>query len=354
MIRLTLAGDYGPNVRLHHIRMAFSKDMNEVGKFRVAKLVELVSLVFRIYAARVRFNCTVLYYPPAPPQRVPILRDFVVLLATRWLFGKTIFHMHAGGLSEAYMGLSRLMKWTFWRAYGGPDVVIRPSSFNPEDGRFLKARNDLVIPNGIEDHAGLRHRQELSEHPEILFVGVICRSKGVEVALDACRQLRERSLDVTFKFMGRFESPSYEREIWRFVEDNGLGDCVEFLGERTGNDKWSAFRRAWIFCYPSFFEAESFGLVVAEAMSFAMPVVATRWRGIQSLVVDGETGFLVPVRDAAALSERIAFLLENPDVANKFGKSGRGRYLAEYSIERYHEQMRQLFQNVLVNMERKL
>ena len=70
-----------------------------------------------------------------------------------------------------------------------------------------------------------------------------------------------------------------------------------FLGTRTGTRQGRCFLDSDVFCYPTHFESETFGLVLLEAMQFELPIVATRWRGVPSSVEDGENGFLVPVRD---------------------------------------------------------
>ena len=93
----------------------------------------------------------ILYYPPAGPNRVTIFRDFAILLPTRWLFGKTIFHFHASGLSEIYERLPAWQRWLFRRAYYNADAGIRLSALTPDDARQLRVRREYVIANGIDD-----------------------------------------------------------------------------------------------------------------------------------------------------------------------------------------------------------
>ena len=88
MIERLLEGSY-ERIRLFHVRMAFSEDMEQVGKFAFGKISVLLSTILRIYWARFRYRTTVLYYPPGGPQFVPVMRDIVLLCSVRWLFRST-------------------------------------------------------------------------------------------------------------------------------------------------------------------------------------------------------------------------------------------------------------------------
>lgn len=78
-------------IQLHHIRMAFSDNIQEVGAFRWKKIFHLFQIFFQIVVVRFQTGAQILYYPPASPNMVPFLRDCVLLFGTRWLFRKTVF-----------------------------------------------------------------------------------------------------------------------------------------------------------------------------------------------------------------------------------------------------------------------
>jgi glycosyltransferase involved in cell wall biosynthesis len=74
-------------------------------------------------------------------------------------------------------------------------------------------------------------------------------------------------------------------------------------------------------------------------MQFSLPVVATRWRGVPSVVVDGESGVLVPVRNPARLEAALATLLQDPDLRARMGSRGRELYLQRFTDERFRRDM---------------
>ena len=191
--------------------MAFSAEMGDVGRPQARKLLHLLSVVVRILWRRLRTGAKVLYYPPAGPDLVPVLRDLVILLATRWAFDATVFHFHAGGLSEIWPRLPRALRRPFRAAYARPDLALQPSAMNPPDGEFLGARRTVVIPNGVPDSADAGDPVRRPGPPVILYVGVVRESKGVLVLVDACRRLEERGVEFELRIMGSFESPEFER-----------------------------------------------------------------------------------------------------------------------------------------------
>lgn len=328
-------------LQLHHVRLAFSEDMESVGKFTLVKVWSLFTTILRIWWARVRYKTHVLYYPPSGPNMVPVLRDIVLLCSTRWLFRKVVFHFHAGGVSGFEERLPAVLRPFFRRAYRRPSLSIRTAPQNPDDGRMFNTQRDVVIPNGMEDMRGLvEERNALPGEPlVILFTGVLIRTKGVKVLLEAFAQFIEKGIDARLQLMGRWGDNEFERECMSYVKERRIGPRVEFLGVKRDLEKLLHFASCDVFCFPSFFEAESFGLVLAEAMQFAKPTVSTQWRGIPSVVAEGRSGFLVPIGDAAAIADKLLLLARNPELRRAMGEEGRRIFEQRFTLEAFHRSM---------------
>lgn len=344
MIENMLLGRY-ERLRFHRVRMAFSRDMDEVGRVSFAKLLHLPALIARIAWARWRSGSRVLYYPPAGPDLIPFYRDVAILLATRWMFERTVFHFHAGGIGELYDRLSPIGRGLYRLAYRGVDLAILLSPLSPPDDVALGARHRAIVPYGIPDYAAQRRFSVDEATPEvragpprILFVAVHRESKGLDVLLDAADELIRRGVDFRLECLGRFVSADYEVRVRGRVRGE-LARRVQFAGVRTGADKWAAFERADLLCLPSFFESETLGLVVIEAMQFGLPVVATRWRGIPFVVQPGRTGELVPIRDSAALADALETQIQDAKLRERMGANGRKRYLAEFTMDRWYREL---------------
>jgi len=178
--------------------------------------------------------------------------------------------------------------------------------------------------------------------PVLLYVGVLRESKGLLVLVEACRRLHQRGIDFRLHLMGAFDSSRFESMLRAALEDAGLTAQTVFLGALAGDEKAACFRASDVFCYPSHFESESFGRAIVEAMLFSLPVVATRWRGIPSVVVEDENGILVPVHDPSGLDAALATLLENQELRLRMGRRGRELYLQRFTEERYRRDMEAL------------
>lgn len=346
MIEKIVQGHY-LQVQMIHVNMAFSDSIEEIGHFRFSKIRHLGKVIFQIWQARLHFKPDVLYYPPSGPNRIPVYRDILILLATRWLFPKIVFHFHAGGISELYPNLSRPIRFLFRLAYMKVDAGIRLAANNPPDSAVLGLKRDFIVPYGIDDaYPQYNNGRSPNNCPVILYVGMVRESKGIFVLLDACRQLKKQDYKFKLKLVGGVDSELTTQRIQEFLTTHHLSEQVEITGVLTGADKWQTYATADIFCFPSYYESETFGLVVLEAMQFSLPVVATNWRGIGSLIVEGETGFLVPPHQSAAVAQKLSYLIENPGLAKKMGQKGRKRYLTSYTSELYWQNIENVFVKV--------
>ncbi len=148
MIQEFLEGSY-EGMRLEHVPLRFSRSTAEIGGFDLRKLWVLAQTIVDIVRARFRTGATVLYYPPAGPNLVPVLRDLVLLNATRWLFRKTAFHFHAAGLAAIYPRLPLPLKPLFWSAYNKPDLAIFTTAATSAEATILHAARAL--------HRAVRH-----------------------------------------------------------------------------------------------------------------------------------------------------------------------------------------------------
>jgi glycosyltransferase involved in cell wall biosynthesis len=344
MIEETLKANY-EGIRFYHVRMGYSKTVDEIGRFQFRKILHLFWIIMEVIYHKFRHNIKILYYPPAGPDKVPVYRDLIFLNSTRFLFKHTIFHFRAAGVSTIYERLSPLMKSLYRRAYFFPDISIRLSELNPPDGSFFKAKKEHIVPNGMKDHSlhFVQERRANKSACQLLYVGIVREAKGMMVLIEACRVLKTRGLKFCLKVVGRFDSPAFRNTVMEKVKGLDLKDEIQFSGVLIGEEKYRCFNRADIYCYPTFYGPESFGLSLLEAMQFSLPVVATEWRGVPSVIRDEVNGFLVPIKDSAALADKLERLIKNPQLRKAMGTRGREIYLEQFGIEKYHDRMEKIF-----------
>ena len=346
MIENLLRAHYD-NIQLVHVPMRFSREMDEIGTLNVRKVFHLVYVVASILSQRRKHGCRVLYYPPAGHTKIAIVRDIAILLLVRPFFEKLVLHFHASGLSEHIHYLPAPLRWLASKAYGRPDCSIRLSELNPDDGHFFGSHQNIIIPNGIADvgpeYAGIDTSHTRTQTNRLLYMGLLGESKGVMVLLQACSQLKRQGVDFDLVLAGHPASERFSTTLNGFLDAHGMRECVHTPGVLTGKDKWAAFANADILCYPTFFESETFGLVVLEAMQCRLPVVATNWRGVPSLVRHNHTGLIVPTKDSDALADAIRTLISDPVLAKDMGRQGRQDYCDRYTLAHFHAAMEHMF-----------
>jgi len=337
------------DIELIHVRMGFSTSTAEMGRFRVAKLWHLVSLVARIAAQRLLSGARVLYYPPGGPNRVPMWRDFVVLLSTRWLFDRVVFHFHASGLAELYDRLPAWQRWLFRRAYFDVDAAVRIAELTPQDGQLIHARQEFVVPNGIEDPWSRQIERTAcpasSDRPlRILYVGMLHEGKGLLQLVDACHELDQRGVHVRLGLMGPPSDHVFMDQLRTRISAHCLDDRITLLGMKSGAEKWAAYEQADVLCHPTWYDTVP--VVIVEAMAATLPVVSTWHSGIPSLVDDGRTGMLVAPRDSSAIADRLAQLADDGELRVAMGRAGRARFERQFTISTHIERMRHVFLKV--------
>jgi D-inositol-3-phosphate glycosyltransferase len=189
-----------------------------------------------------------------------------------------------------------------------------------------------IVPPGVDhaffspgDQACARRALGLDgTGPLLLYVGRIQPLKGADVAVRALAELhRHGRADARLAVVGGPSGPRGASEVaalHALVDGLGLAERVRFLPPQP-HELLSTFYRAADCCIvPS--RSESFGLVALEAAACGIPVVAAAVGGLTTLVVDGETGFLVEPGDAAAAAARVAEIVSDDGLRTRLGRAG--------------------------------
>lgn len=336
MIRYMLDGQYD-DIEFHHVRMFFSKDLNERGKYSFYKIVHLFWLIANVWIARFRYHTEALYYPVSSAPKVALMRDVIILGCTRFLFKKVIFHFHAAGVSEELPRYNTFFRLPMYHILSKPDLGITSSEYNPKDAEYLKAKVRKIIPLGIPDENADRKRKTVNvNHPlRVLFVGLMNSTKGEGYLLEACHLLAKKEVPTEIWLAGRFESEEYKEDFFKKADEYGIKKHVTYWGTVSGDMKKQMFMDADVFCFPSFFSSESFGIVLLEAMMYQMPVIASKWRGLQSVVEEGENGYLVDSQNAQQIAECLEKLHYDRSLLKRMGEQGRQKFEEQYRLDKY-------------------
>jgi glycosyltransferase involved in cell wall biosynthesis len=230
-----------------------------------------------------------------------------------------------------------LLRWlvaALYRAalnHGNRRIIFENSSDRQEIARLgvsITGRDRIIRGAGV-NLAEFRQLPEPDGTPVVLMPARMLNDKGAREFVAAARSLKGRGMDVRFRYAGspdRHNPASVSPETLADWQAEGL---VEFLGHR--NDMPELMAAAHIVALPSYREGLPRALIEAAACGRA--VVTTDVPGCRDAIEPGETGLLVPVRDAEALADAIATLIEDPERRRAMGAAGRALAERAFRIE---------------------
>jgi glycosyltransferase involved in cell wall biosynthesis len=273
------------------------------------------------------------------------------------LFGWAAQRARAAGLVTTFYGvelrwvktampfLKGLLAWAARRS----DRVVAISSYTAHEVRELADVPIEVIPytSTLPEPRGGTAAKPADHAFTVLFVGRLVERKGVRYLVDAI-SLLPPELHARLVIVG--EGPE-RAPIEAQVRAKGLSSQVEVRGQIPTRALESAYAAADVLVLPSTTDSrgdtEGLGVVLLEAMSHKLPVVASAIGGIVDIVADGETGLLVPESDSAALAAALQRLAREPALAARLGEAGYRRLRERFSWEAIVRRWEEVYAGVL-------
>lgn len=237
--------------------------------------------------------------------------------------------------STAQRSHSWLTRWLMLRM----DAIL---STCQAAARYLATPPAQIIHHGIQQDIffPLDARQtllrELNIHGDraVGIFGRVREQKGVHLFVRACIAVLPQFPDVSAVIGGAItpQNRSFVAELEREIAQAKLSDRIRFIGEQPFENLPKLFRAMSVVMALS--NNEGFGLTVLEAMSSGAAVIATDAGAWREVIREGVDGFVVPVDDLKAITDRLFELLENPDKTRNMGDNGRASILENFTVER--------------------
>ena len=206
-----------------------------------------------------------------------------------------------------------------WQARLHGNIAVSPAARRYVNNTF--PGDYEIIPNGVDfnhfSSVAAPYPKYQDGKLNILFVGRLEKRKGLRYLLEAYGKLKWENPNIRLIVVG---PGNPDKESYRILSSHNLQD-VEFVGRVSYDELPRYYASADIFCSPAT-GAESFGIVLLEAMAAGKPVIASDIEGFRSVMTDGEQGLLVPKKDSDALANALGTLANDLELRQKLGANG--------------------------------
>jgi glycosyltransferase involved in cell wall biosynthesis len=211
-------------------------------------------------------------------------------------------------LIDGFITNSQVSKKYLVKTLGAkPDHVFVRPYLVPDTTALLKQSDNIALES-LQLH-----------HPIFLYVGQLIARKGVLNLLEACKLLKQQSdRPFTVLLVGDGEQ---RPELEAFVQVNGLGDQIKFVGQVEYARLGTYIRNSDVFIFPTL--EDIWGMVVLEAMAFGKVVLCSRWAGSAEIIIEGENGYIFDPYKPEELTKILLRLIDSSDLITCMGKKSK-------------------------------
>jgi len=198
-------------------------------------------------------------------------------------------------------------------------------------------QNNYVLHNAIPDVGSFdrAHNNVVS----ILFVGRLTKAKSIDTLLKAVCHLKKKNLNFRVTIVGEGH---LKRKLLKLTNKLKVEDIVTFTGKRKNVNEF--YKKSDIFILPSIWEG--FGIVILEAFSAKLAVIASAIEGPAELIQDNKNGLLFNPKNVIQLAEKMELLIENKTLRESLAKEGYNTFAEDFHIEPYVKRLEELYLNV--------
>ncbi len=193
----------------------------------------------------------------------------------------------------------------------------------------------------------LRSRDD-NDFIRLVSVARLTEKKGLKNSIQAFSALFKKNQNIIYRIVG--DGPLRD-ELEELIGKLGLRGKVELIGSKKRDDVIKILNTSDIFIAPSVTasngDMEGIPMVLMEAMAMGLPVISTNHSGIPELILNGETGFLVPERDVKALSKKIDYLLRHPEILPTVTTNARRFVEHHFNIDKQNDKLLQYYEHLL-------
>lgn len=321
----------------------FSKQIREVNKITLVKFFRFFSVLLAYYRDLVRFRPDlVVFFISA--TRLGLFVEGIFTALTNFFHVPYVLYIHNNGHKAIYWQ-GNLGRWIIRRVFNEAKAcIVLGKVFEKDISSFYKKKM-YVLPNCLLKTLTEKGKKT-DQFINVLYLSNLYESKGIFTLVRSIPEVLLNKKKVMFFIAGPWQDNSVKKRVLSYIERNKITKYVHFFGGIYGDQKEALFQKSDIFVFPSHYPFEAFGLVNLEAMQVGIPVITTNIGALHEMVLDGQTGFVIPPKNPDILAEKINLLVNDPHLRRKLGNEGKARFASIYSFDAYSSNVQEILTNL--------
>ena len=314
------------------IDISLGNSLERIGTFGIAKIWSYLKINLKLLYTLLTRRHSACYMTIATGG-APFLKDSILVLWLKIFRVPRIFHLHGKGINS-YISKGGIRKWYYNFIYKKATVIHLSYSLLDDLKEINSIKNKFVVSNGIKslglrkvDHRGIR----------FIYVSNFFESKGALDLLKAFQIVDGKYGNISLTMIGGWPDDNFKKKLNTYLATNTWKNKVEILGPVYGIEKNAAFAGSDILIFPSQYQLECFPLVILEAMSCGLCVIASTVGAIPEMLDGGNAGLLIDKVNAESIAKSIEKLINNRDLVIELGKAGLMRYNENYTEHAFEE-----------------
>ncbi len=206
--------------------------------------------------------------------------------------------------------------------------------------------NTIVFDNGtdVPNYSFNIPKKLNKDSIQISFIGALHKNKGIYILSELANILSKKNIPFKMNIVGEWENSIDKQAISQYIKSQKLYSKIIFHGLKHGDDKWNILANTDLYLFPSYNEGQPISII--EAMAFGIPVIASKVGAIPDTIKNNENGFIIEEQDAKLYAEKIIFIIENPELFNKFSAQNLKSYKERFTVKNYCKSVEEWLNNI--------
>lgn len=312
------------------------------GNFDLINIKKGLSDLIALIKGLLLYKPAIVYTTIHPSNYVVFLRDSLYIFFSSLFKAKVVCHLHGNGFFLEIHKNNPLFKFVLKKIN---TLIVLGKKLEQNLKNQLPVKNIAVVYNGIKPISQNISPKINNNSFYVLFIGNLIKRKGFFDLLNAIPIIIKEAKNINFLFAGEFASSQDKDSVLKFIELNNLKENVQLLGLITGEKKVDFFMKGNVLILPSYREGQP--IVILEAMSAGLPIIATDVGSIAETIIDGKNGFIVPIGEPKAIAEKILLLYKNKELRNSMSLLSREIFEKRFSENAFLDNMYNLFNHII-------